>query len=100
MATRSEVSRRTFVKGAAALAAFGVPAVNVLGANEALRVGCIGTGGRWRHLMKSLVKIPNVRIAAVCDIYDKNLEEGRKLADPKAFVTRKYKALLDRNDID
>jgi len=34
---------------AAGLAAFGVPAVNVLGANEALQVGCIGTGGRCRN---------------------------------------------------
>ncbi|MBI1918532.1 MAG: Gfo/Idh/MocA family oxidoreductase [Planctomycetes bacterium] len=100
MASHSDVSRRTFVKGAAALAAFGVPAANVLGANDTLRVGCIGTGGRCRHLMKALIGIPNVRIAAVCDIYDGNLEAGRQLAAPKAFVTRKYKELLDRRDID
>src|SRR5438067_12571742 len=100
MASHSAVSRRTFIKGAAALAAFGVPAVNVLGANDTLQIGCIGTGGRCRHLMPALARIPNVRIAAVCDIFDNNLEAGRKLADPKAFVTRKYKELLDRRDID
>ncbi len=95
-------SRRTFLKhsAAASLAAFGVPAVNVLGANETLTVGCIGTGGRCRALMKSLNTIPNVRIAAVCDIYDVSLEAGRKLADPKAFTTRCYKELLDRKDLD
>src|SRR3954464_6142071 len=100
MASRFPVTRRTFLKGAAGLAAFGVPAANVLGANDTLHIGCIGTGGRCRHLMKALVNIPKVRIAAVCDIFDGNLEEGRKLADAKAFVTRKYKELLDRRDID
>src|SRR5262249_14669346 len=85
---------------AAGAAAFGVPAVNVLGANEELAVGCIGTGGRCRALMKSLAQVPNVRIAAVCDIYDVHLNEGRKLADPKAFATKKYQEILDRKDID
>src|SRR5262245_62509844 len=40
MASRPHVSRRTFLKGAATLAAFGVPAANVLGANETLHIGC------------------------------------------------------------
>ena len=29
-------------------------------ANETVSVACIGTGGRCRHLMKSLVKVPGV----------------------------------------
>src|SRR5207248_3323246 len=57
------------------------------------------TGGRCRHLMLSLRKIPNVRLAAVCDVYDANLDQGKKLADPKAFATKKYKEVLDRKDI-
>jgi predicted dehydrogenase len=102
--TTHSLSRRSFLKAAggaaAGVAALGVPAVNVLGANEQLAVGCIGTGGRCRALMKSLAEIPNVRMVAVCDIYDGALEEGRKLADPRAFATKKYKELLDRKDID
>ena len=104
MTRPSSLSRRSFLKttaaAAGAVAAFGVPAMNVLGANETLNVGCIGTGGRCRHLMKSLVKVPNVRIAAVCDIWDDHLDEGKKLADPKAFATKKYHELLARKDID
>ena len=95
------LSRRSFLASAAAsVAALGVPAVNVLGANEALNVGCIGTGGRCRKLMESLAKIPNVRIAAVCDIYDVHLDLAKKLADEKAFTTKQYKELLARKDID
>ncbi|HKB42257.1 MAG TPA: Gfo/Idh/MocA family oxidoreductase, partial [Gemmataceae bacterium] len=104
MTKPASLSRRSFLKTAAAaagtVAAFGVPAVNVLGANEKLNVGCIGTGGRCQALMKSLVKVPDVRIAAVCDIWDVHLDAGKKLADPQAFATRNYPDLLARKDID
>src|SRR5437016_1051311 len=69
-------------------------------ANETITVGCIGTGGRCRKLMQSLATIPGVKIAAVCDIWDFHLEEGKKLAQPGAFATKDYRALLDRKDID
>ncbi len=69
-------------------------------ANDTIEVACLGTGGRCRTLMHSLAKIPNVRIAAVCDIYDKHLAEGRKLADPNAAVSRNYHEILERKDID
>ena len=104
MTPNSASSRRSFLKQTAAvgagLAAFGVPAVNVLGANETLNIGCIGTGGRCQALMKSLVKVPNIRITAVCDIYDGHLDAGRKLADPGAFSTKRYAELLERKDVD
>jgi predicted dehydrogenase len=94
------VSRRSFLKTSAGLAAFGVPAVNALGANETLNVGAIGTGGRCQALLRSLAQVPNVRIAAICDIWDVHLDHGRKLADPKAFATKHYQDLLARKDID
>jgi predicted dehydrogenase len=69
-------------------------------ANDTVEVACIGTGGRCRTLMKSLAQVPNVRIAAVCDIYDKHLDAGRKLADPQAASSKNYREILDRSDID
>jgi predicted dehydrogenase len=104
MDSSNSASRRTFLKTAASAAAgaavFGVPAIGAPGANDQIQVGCIGTGGRCRTLMKSLAQVPNVRITAVCDIYDHHLEEGRKLADPKAFATKKHQELLERKDVD
>lgn len=91
-------TRRSFLKSAAIAAA--VPAVNVLGANETLNVAVIGSGGRARQLMKALVKVPNVRIAGVCDVWDRHLEEGRKLANDGAFTTKRYGDVLDRKEID
>lgn len=69
-------------------------------ANETLNVACLGTGGRCRRLMQSLRELPNVRLAAVCDIYSAHLAEGAKLADPKAIQEREFRKLLDRADID
>jgi predicted dehydrogenase len=97
------LTRRSFLKtsaAAAGLAAITAPAANVLGANETLNVGCLGTGGRCRTLMESLVKVPNVRLAAVCDIWDNSLEAARKIAGPRATATKHYKEVLDSKDID
>ncbi|MFQ5734097.1 MAG: Gfo/Idh/MocA family protein [Planctomycetaceae bacterium] len=69
-------------------------------ANETLNVGCIGTGGRCRRLMQSLAKVPGVKITAVCDVWDRHLELGKKLADAKAFATKDHHALLKRKDVD
>src|SRR5438105_7329973 len=94
----ASLSRRSFLKASAIAAA--IPAANVLGANDALRVGVIGCGGRAQALMKALAKLPNVRIAAVCDVWDQHLEAGRKLAAAGAFATKRYEDVLDRKDID
>ena len=69
-------------------------------ANETLSVACIGTGGRCRKLMESFPKIAGVKIVGVCDVWDQHLEQGLKLADSKAFKTKKYQAVLDRKDVD
>src|SRR5919202_4237308 len=96
------VSRRAFLQASAAtgLAPLGVPAVHALGANDTLQVGLIGTGGRCQALMKALARAEKVRMAAVCDVYDAHLDAARKLADPRAFATKRYKEILDRKDID
>src|SRR5262245_48520912 len=61
------LSRRTFLKGAAAAAAFGVPAANVLGAHEKFRLGLIGSGGRGRALITEALKQGHACVA-LCDV--------------------------------
>ncbi len=104
--SRSATSRRTFLEiiGGVGAAALGSAATveRALGfaANDTVNVGCLGTGGRCRTLMKSLAQVPGVRIAAVCDVYDAHLDSAKKLADPQAFATKNYREVLDRKDID
>ena len=90
-------NRRHFLIASATAVAASRKAV---GANDTISVGIIGSGGRARHLMKSLVKIPGVRINAVCDIWDQALLEGKKLADANATTTKRYQELLDMKGID
>ncbi|MBN9521115.1 Gfo/Idh/MocA family oxidoreductase, partial [bacterium] len=94
--------RRDFLAAgtAALLAGAATESARGFQANDTLRVGCIGTGGRCRALMRSLAQIPNVRITAVCDIWETNLNEGKKLADPAAFATARHEDLLARGDVD
>jgi predicted dehydrogenase len=94
----SPVTRRSFLAVAAAAPIVGSVAAG-FPANETINVGVIGSGGRARQLMQALRKIENVRLAAVCDVWDVALEEGRKLADPQAMVTKRYQDLLDSKEI-
>jgi predicted dehydrogenase len=98
------VSRRKFLATSAATvaatSALALPAsAQPVGANERINIGLIGTGGRCRHLMGALAKVPNTRMMALCDVYEPNLELAQKLAEPKAFTTRDYHALLARKDV-
>lgn len=69
-------------------------------ANDQLQIGLIGVGGRCRHLVRSFPELPNVRITAVCDVWDAALEAGRKLSDRPVFATRHHEELLARKDVD
>lgn len=101
---RNQYQRREFVKkigtGAAALSATRLLSARNASANETIRVGCIGTGARCREMMRKLRVLPNVRLVAVCDVWDEALEAGRELAEPGAFATKHYKAILERRDVD
>src|SRR5438874_12363883 len=98
------LSRRNFLATSAATvaatSALTLPAsAQPLGANERVNIGLIGTGGRCRHLMQALAKVPNTRMTALCDIYEPHLEQAQKLAAPDAATFRDYHQLLNRKDI-
>lgn len=69
-------------------------------ANETVHIGVIGAGGRARALMRALDRVAGARITAIADIWDVSLAEAKKLADPKAFLTKHYPELLARKDVD
>src|SRR5947199_8489751 len=85
MAQDQDVSRRDFVKTAAAVTAAaaavqGAPAIQkVRAANDQVQFGMIGTGSRGTYLMKSptqlhLKGIEHARCVALCDINETNLK--------------------------
>lgn len=74
----------------------------IKGANERLRVGVIGCGGMATGHMQALVKrmkdSDNVAVTAVCDLYDKRLNDAADLTGGKKYT--RYQELLQSNDVD
>ena len=101
-----EINRREFMKRAAfatagaGLAVSGVGATQVMGANEKIRVGVIGTGREGRTVMAGFLKQPDVEVVAVCDVYRPNLDKGLTDAGGRAKDYKDFREVLDRKDID
>jgi predicted dehydrogenase len=97
----SENSRRSFIKQAAlGTAAFlAYPTSKVLGANDRVRVGMIGVGGRGQDLLRQVLKVPNVELVAIADVYSRRHEEAKKMA-PGIQTLDDHRRLLDMKDLD
>ena len=113
MSNDSQLSRRDFIKSgvttAAGLAAGGSAALlnrpeRVLGANDRVRVAVCGVHGRGMDHIANYAQIPNVQIAALCDIDDNVLRERirmmekRGIPKPPTFVD--VRKLLEDKSID
>ena len=101
------ITRRDFVKdttmtaiGTGVALSAGHFASSVLGANERVIVGVIGCGGQGRSNMRDFLRQPEVEIAAVCDVYDTNLNEAREMTDGKATIYKDFRKLLEHKDLD
>src|SRR5262249_55833473 len=122
------VDRRDFVKtgvAAGAAVAFTATSYNrVLGANENLRVGFLGVGGRCQQHIDVILKMRDEKAGVVpvaaCDVWDGDFTKGmnRKTgiasgqglypaakrcgidrAD-KQHVSKDYRVILDQKDVD
>jgi predicted dehydrogenase len=101
----SNWTRRQFLKGSAVagagLAGFGgLTPASVLGANQKIRVGVLGSGERAQYLMSIFKRQPEVELVAVCDVYGPHREKALKLAGPAASAHLDYHEVLDRKDVD
>lgn len=68
--------------------------------NEKITLGIIGVGGMGRGLLNIFKKMPDVNIAAVCDVYEPNRLKAKELAGGKADDYKDFRKILDRKDID
>jgi len=113
-------NRRAFIKKAATVAAavgstrfFGGPVYGqnqapstgrVLGANDRIAVAYVGTGKQGMEhvkLQKKYAQENNIVQVAVCDLYQRHLDESRSylgLKEPDAY--RDHRKLLERKDVD
>ncbi len=99
MGFQAETSRRTFLKAASATSATAFSSSRVLGANDRLRVGLVGCGGRGKSVMSVFQKNPAVEVIALCDVWGDRSDEAR-LKAPGAAAFSDHRKLLESKDLD
>jgi predicted dehydrogenase len=97
-------SRREFITktttGAAGVALTAASWNKVLGANDRVRLGVIGTGNRGSDVMGWFLKESDAEVVALCDCYERHLDNALKMTEGKARTFKDYHALLDSKDVD
>jgi predicted dehydrogenase len=100
-----QINRRDFFKRAAvgtagvSLAMSGASTGSVLGANDRIRLGLIGCGRQGVDDMRHFMNL-GVEVAAVCDVYEPNLQKGLEAAGGKAKPLKDFRQVLDDKEID
>ena len=98
------LNRRGFIHqlsgGAVALAGSSMlPSARVLGANDRVRFGLIGAGGRGMEIFKPALHAPNTQAVAVADLYTRRLDEVKRMV-PGIQTCSDFRRLLDDKTID
>jgi len=109
------ISRREFIKDAAAVSAFislsGIPLSGTgrkktvsAPPGDRIRVGVAGVNSRGRAIAGTLSKMPRCQVACICDCDLDALEKCRGWVEesgaPRPDGEQDYRKMLDRNDID
>jgi predicted dehydrogenase len=103
----SEIDRRKFIgnatgaiAGALLVAGCKESPKSVVPASEQLRLGIIGAGSRGQELMRTFLRVPGVRFAGLCDIYEPRFAEGREITREQTPIYRDHRELLAAKDLD
>jgi len=86
-----QVNRRSFIKSTGAMTLAIGASNRVLGANDEVVLGMIGTGGRGQSLLKTITNIPGIRIGALCDLRDDRLEKAAYICENYKPAPKTYK---------
>lgn len=100
-----EINRRDFFRRAAltsagvSLSMAGFSTSNILGANDRIRLGVVGSGRQGTDDMQNFMK-HGVEVAAVCDVYQPNMDKCQTVAGGKANCYKDFRQVLDDKSID
>lgn len=102
--TRREFIEKVCVGAAGAVTAGYSATAGGYPANETIRVGVIGCGGRaFNNLVPKTLALPGTKLVAACDVYTGHRERMVKLATDagdKIDTTRRHEDIIDRKDVD
>ncbi|KAF5033789.1 MAG: Gfo/Idh/MocA family oxidoreductase [Petrimonas sp.] len=68
--------------------------------NSNIQIALIGKGGMGTADTNTALSIDGVKLMAVCDLYDKRLDEAKNQWGSDLFLTKDYKEILTLKDID
>jgi predicted dehydrogenase len=68
--------------------------------NDRIRVALLGAGGQGQADTRQALAVPGVELVAVADIYDGRFAECREKFGKALQVTRDYREVLARKDVD
>jgi predicted dehydrogenase len=95
-------TRRTILKTPALAAAPGF--VSAFAQSDEVRVAVVGVGNRGTLLLRNLIKIPGVRVAAVCDVLPERAAAAAKIVSDAGGAAREWqdfrKMLDEQTEID
>src|SRR5437773_11319076 len=99
------MKRRQFIKrmaqpAAALSATSALSADRAAGANERVRVGLIGCGGRGMFVARLMREAPGVEFAAVCDLYPPHLARAKEWAGSSVKDYKDFRLLHEQKDVD
>jgi predicted dehydrogenase len=107
MTENHQTDRRDFMKKtgllATAISLGAAPAItsNAQDTGNLVRIGWIGTGGRGNYLMKKVVKLPNVKVTTLCDLWPDNLRNAiPNAANPEVKTYQRHEEMLEKSSAD
>ncbi|MEO9891684.1 Gfo/Idh/MocA family oxidoreductase [Aurantibacter sp.] len=68
--------------------------------NDQINLALIGTGIQGIYDTKSALEVSGVKLVAACDLYMGRLDRAKELWGDDIFITRDYRQILERKDID
>ncbi|MFT4032176.1 MAG: Gfo/Idh/MocA family oxidoreductase [Siphonobacter sp.] len=100
-------SRRSFIKHAAAVTVgmsgtllYAAPSAQSISANDTIQIALIGAGIIGHFDLDTALKVPGVKVVAVCDLYDQRLIRAKEKWGNDLFTTRDYREVLSRPEVD
>jgi predicted dehydrogenase len=104
------MKRREFVTASAAAAGTSLLGLDAMAETlmksrvspqDEINVGVIGPGSRGKYIMQLFLRVPGVRVTALCDVYEPRFAEGREITGEDTPAYSDYRRMLDdASDLD
>ncbi|MFH1737942.1 MAG: Gfo/Idh/MocA family oxidoreductase [bacterium] len=102
-----QVNRRQFLKSsisAGAAAAVLSPSLKALGANERIRIGLMGVGGRGSYLAPIFARLNDVEIVCLCDAdsraFSRCIDKVEEAQNKRPRTESDYRRMMEDKEID